>query len=80
MLYKLLDKGPRIFSREDLIKRGYPSPSQEFYLVYDIAGEPEAEFKNMVWDIAKLKNYKPLWQSPNPFPTSITELMSTLIK
>ncbi|MCW3106158.1 MAG: hypothetical protein JWQ09_664 [Segetibacter sp.] len=79
-LYKLSDKGPRIFSKDDLIKKGYPSPSQPFYLVYDIAGEPESEFKNMIWDISKLKNYQSSWQSSNPIPTTLTELMRTLIK
>jgi predicted component of viral defense system (DUF524 family) len=79
-LYKLSTKGPAIYSKTDLINKLYPSPSQDFYLVYSINSMAEKEFENMAWDITKLDEYTSNRESPFPFATSLSDLMKALIK
>jgi len=80
-LYKLKNKGPRIFSKQDLINKSYPDiPGQPFYLVYDIEEKLEIEFENLVWDITKLDDYIKGPKSAIPFAISISELMKVVIK
>ncbi|MBK7561212.1 MAG: hypothetical protein IPI68_06730 [Chitinophagaceae bacterium] len=78
-LFKLKEKGPRIFSKSDMIEKSYQNPSQEFYLVYDIDENIEEEFKNMKWDIAKLDSFSSRFNSALPFSVSLTELMNVVI-
>ena len=55
-LLKLKTGGPRLFSKADLVKKGYPSePHSDFYFVYSIdpAGV-QKELKQYYWDIADL--------------------------
>jgi len=78
-LYKLSEKGLRIFSKKDLLNKKYPStPSQDFYLVFEIEGQPEEEFHGMTWDITQLVNYKGYRESTFPFAASLNELMQVL--
>jgi|ERR1035437_3123450 predicted component of viral defense system (DUF524 family) len=79
-LYKLTNKGPKIFSRDDLIKKKYPEPSGELYLVYELENEIENEFKNQMWDITKLEDYKTGRGSGLPFSLSLSTLMKAVIK
>jgi predicted component of viral defense system (DUF524 family) len=75
-LYKLLEHGPRLFSKDNLIKKHYPfEPSQQFYLVYDIREETEKEFDKFIWDITRLPAFKSYRESSYPFSTTLTELM-----
>lgn len=74
-LYKLGEKGPRIFSRVDMEKKGYQNPSSDFYLVYDIQGSAEAEFNSYRWDITKLAAYTSGRGSALPFAVTMVELM-----
>jgi len=78
-LLKLKESGPRIFSKQDMISKSYPNPSQEFYLVYDIDTEIEKEFTDMSWDITKLNGYTNWRGSALPFAVSLTELMKVVI-
>lgn len=74
-LYKLGEKGPRIFSRVDMEKKGYQNPSSDFYLVYDIQGSAEAEFNSYRWDVTKLAAYTSGRGSALPFAVTMVELM-----
>lgn len=74
-LYKLLPKGPRIFSKEKLEKIGYKEPSGDYYLVYNIEGIPEPEFEGMKWDIRLLEGYKKGNLSASVFAVSLADLM-----
>lgn len=75
-LFKVVEKGPRIFSKQELIKKGYPTtPSQDFYLVYKIDPIPEIEFQSRNWNISKLKNYREGRAAALPFSATLTELM-----
>ena len=75
-LFKIKENGPRIFSKNDLLKKSYPDPKQEFYLVYEIEKEIEEEFQNLEFDIRKLSEYKTNRSSGIPFSASLTELMN----
>ncbi|MCF2506943.1 DUF2357 domain-containing protein [Dyadobacter sp. CY107] len=79
-LCKLKDDGPRIFSKQDLLKKQYPNPKGALYLVYHIDLQVESEFKNQKWDITKLPGYKPNRASGVPFVVSLSELTKALMK
>ncbi len=80
-LFKIMDRGPRVFSKQQLKKNGYPSePSQDYYIVYKVKQAQESEFVDKIWDITKLPGYKPGSASALPFAVTMTELMKTLVK
>ena len=77
-LWKITSDGPTVFSKEDLIRKGYPSPSQENYLILEIEKVNSPEFKDVKWIFKDLKNYKSGRQSAIPFTASLTELMRNI--
>jgi hypothetical protein len=79
-LFKIKNEGPKIFSKSDLIKKKYPSPTGEIYLVYELTKGLEKEFENQKWNISKLEGYKSGRNSGLPFTVSLTELMKVVIK
>lgn len=79
-ILKISEKGPRIFSKEQLVKKGYPSPSQEFYLVYDVEPVGVEDFEDMKWDVRGLPGYTGSRGSAYPFAVSLTELMKGLVR
>ncbi len=79
-LFKVTEIGPRIFSKQNLIKKGYPSvPKQDFYLVYKIIPEIEEEFRGRIWDLSKLKKYRKGPGAALPFSASLTKLMDVVV-
>lgn len=76
-LWKIVSKGPRVYSKEDLIKKGYPSPSQENYLIIQLEKIDYPEFSNVLWDYKNLKNYSAGRSSSFPFTATLTELLNT---
>jgi predicted component of viral defense system (DUF524 family) len=76
-LWRITGKGPRIFSKEDLIKRRYPNPSQDFYLVFEVAKVNPSEFANAKWDVRRLEQFKSGRGSALPFAVTLTELMKS---
>lgn len=60
----------------------YPKPKDETndYLIIQIEKVTNLEFKNIKWDLRKLKNYKSFRESAYPFTTSLSELMRNIIK
>ncbi len=80
-LYKIIETGPRVFSKQTLISKGYPSePSQNYYLVYKIQEVTDKELINQEWDITKLEKYKKGRGSALPFSVTLAELMKTKLK
>lgn len=80
-LLKIIEKGPRLFSRQTLLDREYPSdPSQQYYLIYKVEELKDLEFQNKVWDISKLEAYRKGRASVLPFSVTLTELMEAIIK
>lgn len=79
-LWKIVSKGPRVFSKEDLIRKGYPKPSQENYLVIQINPVIDSEFQNVSWNFRNLNNYSTGRASAFPFSSSLTELMKNKMR
>ena len=74
-IWQILEKGPRVFSKQEIISLGYQDPSSENYLIYDINKINRDEFANVEWDLRKLKDYSGGRTSPIPFSVSLLELM-----
>jgi predicted component of viral defense system (DUF524 family) len=79
-LWKIVSRGPKVFSKDDLIRKGYPAPSQDNYLVNQIEPVTDTEFENVSWDFRKLSNYSTGRASAFPFTSSLTELMKNKIR
>jgi len=78
-LWKIVSRGPKVFSKDDLIRNGYPTPSQDNYLVIQIEPVTDAEFENVSWNFRELSNYSTGKAAAFPFTTSLTELMKNKI-
>ena len=79
-LLKITETGPRVFSKQTLIDKRYPStPSQEYYLVYKVEQIEEKEFLNRSWDITKLGVYRQGRGSALPFSITLTQLMNAVV-
>lgn len=80
-LLKITETGPRVFSKQTLIDKGYPSnPSQNYYLIYKIQEVTDIELMNQKWDITELVKYKQGRGSALPFSVTLSELMRVKIK
>jgi predicted component of viral defense system (DUF524 family) len=79
-LWKIVSKGPKVFSKDDLIRKGYLSPSQDYYLVIQIEQVTDSEFENVSWNFKELSNYSTGRVSAFPFTTSLSELMKNKVK
>jgi predicted component of viral defense system (DUF524 family) len=77
-IWRITSKGPRIFSQQNMIAKGYPNP-KDFYLVYNIDKIEKQEFANAKWDIRLLEPYTQGRGSALPFAVSLTELMKAKI-
>ncbi|TKG91628.1 DUF2357 domain-containing protein [Puteibacter caeruleilacunae] len=89
LILRIIEAGPRIFSKKDLVKLGYPvknknevldESSGRYYLVYKIEPVAEVELINQIWDITKLNGYRSGSGSGLPFAVTLAELMRARIK
>lgn len=78
-LWKIVSRGPKVYSKDDLISLGYPSPSKDHYLIIQIEPVTDPEFENTSWNFKGLSNYSSGRLSAIPFTTSLTELMKNKI-
>jgi predicted component of viral defense system (DUF524 family) len=79
-LWKIVSRGPKVYSKEDLIRKGYPAPSQDNYLIIQIEPITDSEFENTSWTFKDLSNYSPGRASAFPFTASLAELMKNITK
>lgn len=80
-ILEIKEVGPRVFSKEALLRFKYPSiPSQDYYLVYRVEEVNDPELSGQQWDIRKLEAYKSGRRSGLPFAVTITELMKAIVK
>lgn len=80
-LLKIIETGPRVFSKQTIINKGYPSePTQDYYLVYKVQEVIAVELQNQKWDIRKLDKYKKGRGSALPFSVTMTELMKAKVR
>jgi hypothetical protein len=76
-IYKLKEVGPKIYSKQNLINKKYPTdPTGELYIMYEIEMDMSLEFENQKWDLKKLENYSSFWNSANPITVSLKELLN----
>lgn len=74
-LWKIVGKGPRLFSKQDLLAKNYPEPSQDYYLVLQLAPVQDPEFADLQWNFKQLRHYVPGRAAAFPFTASLAELM-----
>lgn len=74
-IYQLKSSGPKILSQNNLIKKGYPNPSGELYLVYEIEKEVSKEFQNISIDIKNLSKFESHRNSATPISVTLTEIL-----
>ncbi len=79
-MYRIIEKGPGVFSRDELIEKGYKDPKGKNYLLYKIEKEVCREFAGALWDISKLEKFKRGRGSGLPFSVSLSELMKVKVK
>lgn len=73
-LWSVISETPALQTKEDLIADGYPNPSKALYFVYSIEKAEIPEFKDVKWDIRKLKETKGYGYT-TPFAISLKQLM-----
>lgn len=81
-LWKIVSRGPKVFSKYNMKKIGYPKDideMQENYLIIELEEVSEKEFKNITWNFRELKNYSSKRSSAYPFTASVSELMKNKI-
>ncbi len=76
---RVIEKGPRVFSKDKLLELDYPSPNDNNYLVFKVSNELETNFDNIEWDISKLTKYKSGRTSGIPITVSLLDLMKVKI-
>nr|WP_245189606.1 DUF2357 domain-containing protein [Lunatimonas salinarum] len=79
ILWKIVSKGPKVYSKNDLLKIRYPSPSHEFYLVIDLEPVVDKELIGKTWKFKNLENFKKGNASAFPFTTSLAELIKNKV-
>jgi predicted component of viral defense system (DUF524 family) len=80
-IYHLKEKGPKIYSKQDLIGENYPTPpTGDAYIMFEIEKEISKEFAHSEFDLTKLNNFKNFRSSPKPITVSLTELMKVATK
>ncbi|MBX9450196.1 MAG: hypothetical protein KL787_10970 [Taibaiella sp.] len=77
-LWKIISKGPRIFSRQDLLSKGYPAPGRDHYLVIHLEPVQEPELQSLQWNFKELPGYASRRTSAFPFTASLAELMKVV--
>lgn len=75
-LWRIKKRGPRIFTAEELLRKGYPSSSDPgvIYAVFDV--EPDSFYNDWKWDYAKLPGKKAGFTSAEPFAVSLVSLLA----
>lgn len=89
-LFKIKSKGPKVFSKIQLEKLGYPLSlkSKEYYLIVEIEPTNEEGLTNKIWKFRELVKYKAIIKDEKniyskagmPFTVSLTELMNVIKK
>ena len=74
-LFRIISDGPRVISKDALIKKGYPyEPRHDHYLISDV--ELAVEFQGFEWEYKKLENRQEGRKSAWPYHVSLAELMT----
>lgn len=57
-LWEITSKGPKVMTKDDLIKDGYTNPKHNYYLVITIKKVDDELFGERDWRFETVKNYK----------------------
>lgn len=57
-IFKLTAKGPRIFSRNDLLKNDYPDPKGDLYVVFQLEKDASDDFEKIRIDLRRLARFE----------------------
>ena len=77
--FKLTAKGPRIFSRNDLLKKDYPEPKGELYVVFQIERDASDDFEKIKIDLRGLPRFFTYRNSARPFSATLSEVLKSKI-
>jgi len=76
-IFKLKSTGVKIFSKNDLIRKNYPEPKGDLYIVYEIEKEASEDFGNIKIDLRKLPEFEMNRKSAKPFSVSLSEILKS---
>ena len=89
-LFKIVSKGPKVFSATQLEKLNYPPSKKpkEYYLAIEIEKVTDSEFENVKWNFKEMRKYKSVVESESnpytkaglPFTVTLTELMQVVVR
>ncbi len=74
-IFKLKTTGTTIFSQKDLIKKNYPDPKHELYIVFRIEKDVSEDFENIRIDLRKLPRFALNRNSTKPFSTTLKQVL-----
>ncbi len=86
-LFEITGLGPKVYSKEKLMKLGYVKPSKNEYLIIEIEPIKGTELTSLEFSFKELKMYKDIQMGANsgyekagkPFVVSLTELLNVSI-
>lgn len=78
-IFQLKTVGSKILSQNDLLKKKYPNPKGELYLVYELEKDVSSEFKNLFIDVRKLPKFESHRNSAKPITSTLTEVLKAKI-
>lgn len=75
-LFRIKQRGPRVFTGDELLKHGYPlqPPPDAIYAVFDV--EPDLFYDGWEWRYELLNRRKPGLQSAEPFAVNLAEVLA----
>lgn len=74
-IFQLKTSGLKILTQDNLLKKGYPNPSGELYLVYEIENDASKDFHDFSIDIRKLSKFESHRNSAKPFSVTLTDIL-----
>lgn len=78
-IYQLSESGIKIYSKHDMIKKKYPNPNGELYIIFEIEKDVSNEFNNIQIDLRKIPDFKSNRNSAKPYIISLTQLLKQKI-
>jgi predicted component of viral defense system (DUF524 family) len=76
-IYRIIKQGPRVFSADTLIEKGYPHrPSRPYYLVYEVDRlKDDNPLNDYEWNLQDVPGWKSRRGSALPFGVKLSDLM-----